>query len=309
MPIEMGTENAIKLTSGQIATLVCQLEVSAAKPGNVHRSADFEDATLIDFLNSGVALGHAIDGALAQTQSVGVGQMVLSSVQATAWVTNTNTNLGIILLLCPLAYLYGRAGDLDTQAVTQLLNDLTPNDAQDVYAAIAQSGAGGLDVKTTEGTGKQSYDVRESDSAPLDLLTAMRIAAEHDMIARQYCSGFQDVFEFVLPAIEQGLSRFELLSSAIIFAHVKTMAQFPDSLIARKLGRRAAIQSAGYAQRAIDQFEQCEKEFTPFWDSVSDLDFWLRSDHHRRNPGTTADLISAALYVGVASGRLKPPFR
>ncbi len=305
----MGTENEIKLTSGQIATLVCQLEVSAAKPGNVHRSADFEDATLIDFLNSGVALGHAIDASLAQTQPVGVGQMILWAVQATAWVTDTNTNLGIILLLCPLAHLHGRADAIDPETLARLLNDLTPKDAQDVYAAIAQSGAGGLEVGTTDPTAQQAYDVQSNDSAPPNLLTAMKIAAGRDMIAQQYCTGFKDVFEFVLPAIEQGFARFQLLSLAIIFAHVKTMAQFPDSLIARKLGDQAAIQSAGLAQRAIDQFEQCEEEFTPFWDSVSDLDFWLRSDHHRRNPGTTADLISAALYIGVATGRLKPPFR
>ena len=308
----MGTENAIRLTSGQIATLVCQLEVSAAKPGNVHRSADFEDATLIDFLNSGVALGHAIDASLNEAHvehPLSVGQMILSAVQATAWVTNTNTNLGIILLLCPLACLHGRAEALNSETLATLLNALTPKDAQDVYAAIAQSGAGGLQMKTDDAVAQQAYDVRANDSAPRDLLTAMKIAAERDMIAKQYCTGFKDVFEFVLPAIEQGLSRFELLSSAIIFAHVKTMAQYPDSLIARKLGDQAAIQSAGYAQRAIDQFAQCDKEFTPFWDSVSDLDFWLRSDHHRRNPGTTADLISAALYVGVATDRLKPPFR
>lgn len=307
----MGTENVIKLTAGQIATLVCQLEVSAAKPGNVHRSADFEDATLIDFLNSGVAIGHAIDASQDQTHSgypVSVGQMILSAVEATAWVTNTNTNLGIILLLCPLAFLHGRSDGLNTETLKTLLNALTPQDARDVYAAIAQSGAGGLQVKTGDAA-QQAYDVCANDSAPRDLLTAMKIAADRDMIAKQYCTGFKDVFGFVLPAIEQGLSRFQLLSSAIVFAHVKTMAQFPDSLIARKLGDQAAIQSAGYAQRAIDQFALCDEEFTPFWDSVSDLDFWLRSDHHRRNPGTTADLISAALYVGVATGRLKPPFR
>lgn len=309
MPIEMGTENAIKLTAGQIATLVCQLEVSAVKPGNVHRSADFEDATLIDFLNSGVALGHAIDGALDQANPQGVGQMILSAVEATAWVTNTNTNLGIILLLCPLAYLHGRADVLDETTLMKLFDGLTPKDAQDVYAAIAQSGAGGLDVKTEDATAQQSYDVQANDSAPRDLLTAMKIAADRDMIAKQYCTGLKDVFDFVLPAIEEGLSRLRLLSSAIVFAHVKTMAHFPDSLIARKLGEEAAIQSAGYARRAIEQFEQCDEEFTPFWDSVSDLDFWLRSDHHRRNPGTTADLITAALFVGVATGRLKPPFR
>ena len=305
----MGTKNAINLTPGQIATLVCQLEVAAAKPGNVHRSADFEDATLIDFLNSGVALGHAIDAALDQSHSVGVGQMILSAIEATAWVTNTNTNLGIILLLCPLAYLHGRAEALEIKTLTRLLNTLTPKDAQDVYAAIARSGAGGLEFQTSEATMKQPHDVFEHDAAPDDLLIAMKSAAERDMIAKQYCTGFKEVFEFVLPAIEQGLTRFQLLSSAIVFAHVKTMAQFPDSLIARKLGDQAAVQSAGHAQRAIDQFEQCKEEFTPFWDSVSALDFWLRSDHHRRNPGTTADLISAALYVGVATGRLQPPFR
>ncbi len=307
--VEMGTQNSIRLTPGQIATLVCQLEVSAAKPGNVHRSADFEDATLIDFLNSGVALGHAIDASLEPTHTVSIGQMILSSVEATTWVTNTNTNLGIILLLCPLAYLHGRGKSLDAKSLSQLFGALTPEDAEDVYAAIAKSGAGGLDVRTTDESARPDYDVRVEGSAPRDLLIAMEIAADRDMIARQYCTGFKDVFDFVLPAIEQGFERFQLLSSAIIFAHVKTMAQFPDSLIARKLGQQTAIQSAGYAQRAIDQFEQCAEDFTPFWASVSDLDFWLRSDHHRRNPGTTADLISAALYVGVASGRLKPPFR
>lgn len=307
----MGTDNAIKLTSGQIATLVCQLEVAAAKPGNVHRSADFEDVTLVDFLNSGVALGHAIDASLERPQSdsnsLGVGQMILSAVEATAWVTDTNTNLGIILLLCPLACLHRRGEPLEPRGLTRLFESLAPEEAQHVYAAIARSGAGGLEVGGAKTP--HAYDVLASDSAPGDLLTAMKMAADRDMIAQQYCSGYKDVFEFVLPAIELGLSRFGLLSSAIIFAHVKTMAQFPDSLIARKLGLQAAIQSAGYAQRALDQFTQCDEDLAPFWDSVSDLDFWLRSDHHRRNPGTTADLISAALYVGVATGRLNPPFR
>ena len=99
------------------------------------------------------------------------------------------------------------------------------------------------------------------------------------------------------------------LTSAIIYAHVKTMAHFPDSLIARKLGTQAALQSAGHAQRAVDVWATCEGDFQPFWNAVADLDFWLRSDRHRRNPGTTADLITAALYVGVSQGRFVPPFR
>jgi triphosphoribosyl-dephospho-CoA synthase len=39
--------------------------------------------------------------------------------------------------------------------------------------------------------------------------------------------------------------------------------------------------------------------------ALADFDFWLRSDGHRRNPGTTADLIAAALFVLLREGRLR----
>jgi triphosphoribosyl-dephospho-CoA synthase len=43
--------------------------------------------------------------------------------------------------------------------------------------------------------------------------------------------------------------------------------------------------------------------------ALADLDFWLRADGHRRNPGTTADLIAAGLFVALRDGIIKPPFR
>jgi len=42
---------------------------------------------------------------------------------------------------------------------------------------------------------------------------------------------------------------------------------------------------------------------------LADFDFWLRSDGHRRNPGTTADLIAAALFVLLRDGLIDPPYR
>ena len=304
-------KNEIKLTAGQIATLVCQLEVAAAKPGNVHRAADFEDATLIDFLNSGVALGHVIDSKDAYVQPFG--ETILSAVNATRWITDTNTNLGIILLLCPLAELYRQGKPLEMREIGKLLESLTAEDSKSVFEAIAISEAGGLNPaeekpKDSENA-KIHFDVNAAAGAPDDLLEAMGLASEWDLIAQQYSNSFSDVLHYVLPMIEEGLIRFNLLSSAIIYAHVSTMAEFPDTLIARKLGRETAIQSASYAQRAIDAFEKSESDDQPFWDAVGDLDFWLRSDHHHRNPGTTADLVTAALFVGVATGRLLPPFR
>lgn len=300
----METGYAIHFTPGQIATLVCQLEVSAAKPGNVHRAADFEDATLIDFLNSGVALGHAID----HDPAASVGEMIARSVRATGWITDTNTNLGIILLLCPLANVFRTQKSINATELLSLVQSIKGREARLILEAIGSAKAGGLGTS-------EKYDVR--DPATLtdlggsagDLMSAMKLAEQRDMIARQFCNGFADVFGFVLPAIVEGRERLKLLSSAIVYAHVKTMAEFPDSLIERKLGRKTAIQSAGYAQAALDAFAKCDLDFSPYWDAVSDLDFWLRSDHHRRNPGTTADLITAALYVGVATGALVPPFR
>lgn len=38
--------------------------------------------------------------------------------------------------------------------------------------------------------------------------------------------------------------------------------------------------------------------------SLAEFDTWLRADGHRRNPGTTADLIAAGLFVLLREGRL-----
>jgi triphosphoribosyl-dephospho-CoA synthase len=52
-----------------------------------------------------------------------------------------------------------------------------------------------------------------------------------------------------------------------------------------------------------------EEELESFWSAVGELDFWLRSDGHRRNPGTTADLIAASLFAGIHNGIITAPFK
>ena len=149
------------------------------------------------------------------------------------------------------------------------------------------------------------HDVNDADGAPDKLIDAMELARKRDMVAKQYCCGYTDVIEFVLPAIEEGLLRFGKISHGIVWAHVKTMAQFPDSLISRKLGDSVAKKSAAMAAQCLEQLTNADDD--DFWRSVGDLDFWLRSDGHRRNPGTTADLITAALYIGVANDCFEMP--
>jgi triphosphoribosyl-dephospho-CoA synthetase len=62
----------------QCITLACLLEVTAPKPGNVHRGADFDDLTFADFLVSGVTIGPI----LATAAQIRVGQAILKTPSA-----------------------------------------------------------------------------------------------------------------------------------------------------------------------------------------------------------------------------------
>ena len=79
--------------------MACLLEATAAKPGNVHPGASFSDMTYSDLVRS----ADAVAGILAEAAEHGVGPTVLAAARATAGVAAGNTNLGILLLLAPLA--------------------------------------------------------------------------------------------------------------------------------------------------------------------------------------------------------------
>src|SRR3954453_3663111 len=81
------------------AQLACVLEVSAEKPGNITPSHDFNDTTYEDMLRSAIAVGPE----LARAADRKVGETVLAVVEASRRAAPANTNLGIALLLAPLA--------------------------------------------------------------------------------------------------------------------------------------------------------------------------------------------------------------
>jgi triphosphoribosyl-dephospho-CoA synthase len=275
---------------GQCATLACLLEATAPKPGNVHRGADFIDLHFNDFLTSAVAIGPVMDAAERQ----GLGRTILEAVRATRRVVDRNTNLGTILLLAPLAAV-PRSSPLDF--VARVLDNLEAQDASDVYEAIRLAGPGGLSKV-------ESMDI--ADSPPSDLRAAMLQAAQRDLVARQYSNGFAEVLNCVVPGILAGRQAGWSLTTAIIHTHVQLMSCEPDSLIARKCGAATAQRSAELA-RAVLQAGPPDSE--TYQRALSDLDFWLRSDHNRRNPGTTADLIAAGLFACLRDDRIHPPLR
>jgi triphosphoribosyl-dephospho-CoA synthase len=277
------------LPIGQCATLACLLEVTAPKPGNVHRGADFEDMTFWHFVCSATAIGPVMEQAAVR----GVGPTVLDAIQATRQWSPVNTNLGTVLLLSPLASV--PAGRPLRDGLQQVLDRLSAEDAAQVYEAIRLARPGGL--------GKAAaMDV--AGPAPADLLAAMRQAAAIDLIARQYVTGFACVLQEVVPWLLSGLQQSWLLSDTVIHTHVRLISHYGDSLIARKCGQAFANDVADRAAAVLEAGRPGQPQYEG---ALADLDFWLRCDHHHRNPGTTADLVAAGLFVLLRQGLLKGP--
>ncbi|MCA9105491.1 MAG: triphosphoribosyl-dephospho-CoA synthase [Planctomycetales bacterium] len=276
---------------GHWATLACLLEATASKVGNVHRGADFDDLSFGDFVLSAWAIGPSID----QVGCRGIGQTICDAVEVTRERVNTNTNLGMLLLLAPLAHALQSKPDQPLgERIRLSLEGMNANDARAVYRAIVLATPGGL--------GKvDQHDVR--GDAPEDLLAAMRLASERDRVARQYVTGFADVTDHIVPWLVADRERLGALEPAIVSTHLRIMAAWPDSLIARKLGDSVAEQACLKAKRVLESGELFEERFVS---ALADLDFWLRADGHRRNPGTSADLVCAGLFLALATGRISP---
>jgi triphosphoribosyl-dephospho-CoA synthase len=284
----------MQLTIGQCATLACICEATAAKPGNVHRGADFEDLTYPDLLAAAVAIGPVME----QAATSRVGTVVLEAVRATRAVVGTNANLGTVLLLAPLAAVPRdiRLGD----GIGDVLNRLEAADAHDVYEAIRIAKPGGMG-RVAEA------DVADADAAPpANLLDAMRLAADRDLVARQFVNRFREVLIDAAGSLADGFSRGWTAGETIVLTQLTLMSRFPDSLIARKCGAEVAQQASDRAAAVLAAGSPPDESF---WQACGDLDFWLRSDGHRRNPGTTADLIAAGLFVLLREGIMTWPVR
>lgn len=263
---------------GWCAGAACILEASAPKPGNVHPGAAFPDLAHEDLVAAAVAIAPLMERAPAAP----LGHTILAAVEASGRVTRSNANLGIVLAIAPLA-----AADPPGH-VSEALARLGSADAADVWRAIALARPGGM------GTSDR-HDLRSPP--PADLLAAMRAAAHRDQIARLWATGYTDLFAGLVADLGAEVAAGHALDDAIVRSHLCQLAREPDTLIARRHGadvaadvsrRAAAVLAAG-----------------PDWRSAAAaFDRSLRAPR-RLNPGTTADLLAAALYILLREGRIR----
>jgi triphosphoribosyl-dephospho-CoA synthase len=274
---------------GWCAAVASILEAAAAKPGNVHPGASFDDLTFHDFVVAGIASA----GPLGWASSRPLGETVLDAVKATAALTPSNANLGIVLLVAPLATVPFTQGPLIADHVNAVLARLDAADAAAIWRAIQHARPGGM--------GKaEQHDL--AGPPPADIREAMALAAERDTIASLWAHGFEPLFSGPVADLSADLARHAPLETAIIRTHVRQLARRPDSLIARRHGEAAARQISA---RAADLTALENDSNWP--EALAAFDASLRSPR-RLNPGTTADLVAAALYILLRDGRLPLPF-
>lgn len=272
-----------RLSEEQISALflaACHAELAALKPGNVHVHSGGHGMEVAQFEASAEAAAPWIAASGEK-----VGTRILRAVEASFAAAGCNTNLGILLLCAPVAAAAAMNLELGLRGrLTAVLANLNGGDAASVYAAIRRAHPGGLGSAPEQ-------DVAMPPT--IGLLEAMALAAERDRIALSYTTGFADIFEFGLPELRRAQSLSDDPSLTVTTLHMAYLAQFADSHIVRKHGEAVAndVRQQAIALEALWQPVTAPNALPALLDFDADL--------KRRgiNPGTTADLVVATVFV------------
>ncbi len=298
---------------GQFAVF---LDIITPKPGNVNRYHDHPDTRLIHFGASITRLAPPLYYAAiaGYEQQVHLGELIKTAVQRTMGPHNKNTLLGTILLLIPLAVAAGSClrTKLNSQhqlhiMLKELLNNTTVEDAIEVIRALQIANPGGAIPQSPEWKAEQqALNFQSPRTLQLiqkegyTLLTLQKLAAKYDDVAKEYATNFSYIFDELYPQFIQALNHYSIIENAVLATFMWALSQRPDTFILRKVGLETAnmikLQAQEYYQRLLrTPNRQWQTLLKPFDDH-------LRSQGSTLNPGTTADLLSGAIFVALLSG-------
>ncbi len=270
------------------AQLSLLLEVAGTpKPGNVDRDRDLPGLRFEHFLAGAVGAGEGLRAAI---DGAPVGEAFETAVEGMAAQEGGNTQFGALLLLVPLVAASDGDG-LNRERARSVVEGTTVDDAAAFYRAFDHVDVGVEDPPADV----DAPDVREGGDAVPDLrergLTLYDVMAEsaaHDGVAREWADGFDRTFaaaEYVAadrgPASDRAARTFLWL-----------LSREPDTFVATRHGERTARRVMVRAQEArADTMEHVEA----FAESLV---------REGINPGTTADLTAAGLFVALQRGAL-----
>ena len=253
-----------------------------------------------DFIISGVVIGDTICEACSDVdvENPKLGKYILQAVGETdRWIKN-NTNLGIVMMTTPIAVAAAISSDFNQirENIKLLMSNTSVDDACDLYDAINIADAGGMGDQ-------DEYDVA-SDNAKNELrknnqtmFDVLKISAPWDMLAREMTSDMPAVFEIGYPTYHKFRSE-KSKNQACVLTFLTILSQVPDTLISRKYGSDEALKISMMTRDLLKL-----KDSDDFEDRLKEFDDYLFKNKY--NPGTTADLTAASIFVSY----LKSNFR
>lgn len=257
-------------------------EINALKPGNVSQYADGHDMSYGDFVVSA-----DVSTPILCNKGLGLGERVLRSVEATKDKVGCNTNLGMLLLFSPVIKSYESMANavLSQNDLKFTLEHMTRADAKYVYQGISLAKPGGLGRV-------EKHDVNFTPD--IKLLEAMESAADRDLVARQYVTGYEDVYKVGLSCLGEFDKRWNSVEWATVACYLSFMASYPDSHIRRKFGDEIAMR---IQNRTVSVMERFKNNKNPAAAMSELLEYDKELKDSNINPGTCADLTAVSLLL------------
>jgi triphosphoribosyl-dephospho-CoA synthase len=263
------------MRAAERAQLALMLEVCAyPKPGNVDRCHDYADTRLEHFLASTIFARAALEE--AETGTGRIGEIIRHAVRDTNCHKGGNTHFGAFILLIPLVY----GGDIPGAIRATEKTDVS--DAVAFYKAFALTS-----VKMNVTDELDVHDphtltiIRDRD---LTLLDVMRHSAANDMVSREWVAGFRMTRRGADLLKQFGPGRL-----AIVNTFLTLLASEPDTFIIKKHGTAVAQETMLTAREVLDGKRSLE-------------DFDAECIERDINPGSTADIIIASIFVALGEG-------
>lgn len=287
--------------TAQIASL---LEVSGhPKPGNVHRTRDFPDMVFEDFLISGVAIGDTMNKAAELGKKYGkegsldkieLGKLIKEAVIETdKWIAN-NTNLGIVMLLTPIAAAAGMSNETSEiqDNVDKIMRATSSFDAVNLYDAINIAQAGGMGEQDELDVGSEDAK-KQLIEKDINMFDVLDLSSQWDMLAFELTRTMPITFGVGYPTfrdvkVDHGINK------ATVQTFLTILSIYPDTLIARKYGIETAQEVSAEASSII-------AEGGILTDKGRELLVKYDADLVKKefNPGTTADLTASSVMVAL----------
>ncbi len=268
------------------AELALLLEVAGTpKPGNVDRHRDLEELHFEHFLAGAVGAREGLDLA---ANGVAIGPAFERAIEGMA-THGENSQFGALLLLVPLV----RAAreELSQPVVDTVVADTTVDDAAAFYRAFEH-----VDVFVPDPPDDlEPLDVRRgADAVPelekreLTLLDVMDRSVPGDDIAREWVRGFDRSFA----AADRLAAADGPLTDRAAAVFLSLLAERPDTLVANRHGETVATEVTDRAGALLQQaaLETDPAAVDAFADELVDRGI---------NPGTTADLTAAGLFIAL----------